>query len=273
MPLPSLRLLSWNIQCGIETQRTSEYFTRGWRHVLPHKASPSNLRRMAGLITHFDVVALQEVDGGSLRSGFLNQVEYLADLAGFPYCHAQRTRNLAQLGQHGNGLLSRYPITQVTEHRLPGLIPGRGAIEAHIGQNEEPLVIVVLHLSLGARGRAQQLRFIAERVAHHSHVVVMGDMNGEGLEVCEQLRLGGLPVQSSSSSALTFPSWNPSRGIDHILVTPSVNVQELEVLPYCYSDHLPIAMQIEVKPDWRLGEPGHRVPLAPPASARKIART
>ncbi len=273
MPVPSLRLLSWNIQCGIETQHTREYFTRGWRHVLPHKASPSNLRRMAGLITHFDVVALQEVDGGSLRSGFLNQVEYLADLAGFPYCHAQRTRNLAQLGQHGNGLLSRFAVSQLTEHRLPGLIPGRGAIEAHIGHGPEPLVIVVLHLSLGARGRANQLRYIADKVAHRRHVVVMGDMNGEGDEVREQLRLGGLSLQPPLQEPATFPSWNPSRSIDHILATPSVSVQELEVLPYCYSDHLPIAMQIAVQPDWQLGEPGSRVPLAPPASARRIARS
>ncbi len=272
MPSSSLRLLSWNIQCGIETQTTHEYFTRGWRHVLPHKASPSNLRRMAGLITNFDVVALQEVDGGSLRSGFLNQVEYLGDLAGFPYCHAQRTRNLAQLGQHGNGLLSRFPVQHLTEHRLPGLIPGRGAIEAHIGGGDQPLVIVVLHLSLGARGRGRQLRYIAQKVAHHRHVVVMGDMNGDGVEVSAHLQAGGLPVQPMSQPPLTFPSWNPSRSIDHILVTPSLTVQELEVLPYCYSDHLPIAMQIAINHDWQLGEPGHRTPLAPPAPAKRIAR-
>ncbi len=31
-----LRLLSFNIQVGISTQRYHHYLTRGWQHLLPH---------------------------------------------------------------------------------------------------------------------------------------------------------------------------------------------------------------------------------------------
>ncbi len=269
--MSTLRLLSWNIQCGIETARASEYLTRGWRHLLPHKQSPANLRRIAGLLTHFDVVALQEADGGSLRSGFFNQVEYLADMAGFPHWHAQRTRNLAQLGQHGNGLLSRYAVHHVVEHKLPGIIPGRGAIEARLGHGEHSLTLLVLHLSLGGRARRNQLEFLARSLRDVRHLIVMGDMNCEADDVQQAFARYDLPLQRGASERPTFPSWKPARQLDHILASSDLQVRTLEVLPYCYSDHLPVAMEVDVPGDVQLGPAGHRAPLAPAVPLRKHA--
>mgnify|MGYP006190221249 CR=1 FL=1 len=103
----SLRLLSFNIQVGISTQRYHHYLTRSWQHVLPHAGRSGNLQRIGDLLGDFDLVALQEVDGGSLRSGYVNQVEHLAHLGVFPYWYQQLNRNLGRLAQHSNGVLSR----------------------------------------------------------------------------------------------------------------------------------------------------------------------
>jgi endonuclease/exonuclease/phosphatase family metal-dependent hydrolase len=46
--------------------------------------------------------------------------------------------------------------------------------------------------------------------------------------------------------APTFPSWHPQRAIDHILVTPSIEVQRMWTLPQAFSDHLPLAAEIRV---------------------------
>ena len=262
----TLRLLSWNIQCGIQTDSHHEYVTRGWRHLLPHRASPSNLRRIAGLMTAFDVVAIQEADGGSLRSGFLNQVEYLADMAGFPYWHGQRTRNLAQFGQHGNGLLSRFRIQHIHEHRLPGLIPGRGAIQMQLGEETtESITLVAMHLSLGKRSRLQQLKFLAKSLQSHKYIVLMGDTNCEAEEIKSCFADAGHPMRGLPESAATFPSWKPNRQLDHILAGENLIIDAVEVLPYCYSDHLPVAMEIRVPSEVQVGESGHRSPLAPAA--------
>lgn len=79
-----LRLLSFNIQVGINTGHYRHYLTRGWQHLLPHAGRAGNLQRIGALLGDFDLVALQEVDGGSLRSGYVNQVEHLAQLGAFP---------------------------------------------------------------------------------------------------------------------------------------------------------------------------------------------
>ncbi|MBV1959133.1 MAG: endonuclease/exonuclease/phosphatase family protein, partial [Pseudomonadales bacterium] len=113
-----LRLVTYNIQVGIQTEKYRHYVTRGWQHLLPHNLRNQNLDRIADTLREFDVVALQETDGGSYRSGFINQVEYLADKAEFPYWYQQLNRNLGKLGQHGNGLLTRIKPEILEDHKL-----------------------------------------------------------------------------------------------------------------------------------------------------------
>ena len=67
----TLKLLSFNIQVGIDTNAYRQYFTKGWKHVLPHESRAKNLSRIADLVSAYDVVGLQEIDGGSIRSGFI----------------------------------------------------------------------------------------------------------------------------------------------------------------------------------------------------------
>ena len=111
-----LRLLSFNIQVGISTEKYRHYLTRGWQHLLPHNGRAVNLQKIGNLLNDFDLVALQEADGGSIRSGYINQVEHLAQLGAFPYWYQQLNRNLGRLAQHSNGVLSRLKPTAIEDH-------------------------------------------------------------------------------------------------------------------------------------------------------------
>ncbi|UDL05574.1 endonuclease/exonuclease/phosphatase family protein [Marinobacter sp. CA1] len=243
-PHRHIRLLTFNIQVGISTSSYHHYLTRSWQHFLPHRRRIENLDRIAGLLRGYDVVALQECDGGSLRSGYINQVQYLAEAAGIPYWYQQLNRNLGQLAQHSNGLLSRFRPLDVCEHRLPGLIPGRGAIIARYGAEDDPLVLVMMHLSLNKTAQQKQLGYIHELISQYQHVVLMGDMNNHAEEL-----LSGTPLKEANlvplpETAHSFPSWRPERALDHILVSPSLEIRRSEVVSYPMSDHLPIAMDI-----------------------------
>lgn len=200
-----IRLLTFNIQVGINTSSYRHYVTRSWQHFLPHGKRIQNLDRIATLLSNYDVIALQECDGGSLRSGYINQVQYLAEASGIPYWHQQLNRNLGPLAQHSNGLLSRYRPLDVTEHRLPGLIPGRGAIVARYGAKEDPLVLVMMHLSLSKAAQQRQLAYIQELISEYQHVVLMGDLNNHA----EQL-LSNTPLKHSIwSPCLILPTASP----------------------------------------------------------------
>jgi len=240
-----LRLLSYNIQSGVYTRHYREYLTKGWKQWLPHKERLLNLNRIDEVVKGHDLVALQEVDSGSLRSGFVDQTEYLSHRAGFAHWYGQVNRNMGAIAQHSNGLLSRLRPQRITEHKLPGL-PGRGAILAEYATADGALLgVVVIHLALGRRGRGRQLGHIAELVAQHRYLVVMGDFNCS----CESRELRDLMAETGLHGATcdlkTFPSWRPIRNLDHILVSPQMGIKSVRVLDYPMSDHLPVSMEVE----------------------------
>ena len=241
-----VRLLSFNIQAGTSTANYREYVTRSWRQLLPNNQRMDNLDAIARLVADYDIVGLQEVDCGSLRSGFLNQAKYLSRHADFPWWTDQGNRKVGVLAHAGNGVLSRYVPDQIEDHRLPGAIPGRGALLLQFGRGDQALWIVILHLALGRRARIQQLRYVAQRIAHQPNLIVMGDLNAgpDSHEVHEFCERAGLLVPNDG--LLTYPSWSPKRAIDHILVSPDVDITNLRVLPSTVSDHRPLAMTIRL---------------------------
>lgn len=239
-----LRLLSFNMQVGVGTKRYREYLTRGWRHFLPSLQVQENLGRIAELVADYDLVGLQEIDAGSRRSAYRNQIEWLARQAGFEYWYAQVNRDFGQIAQHGLGLLSRYPPFEVSEHKLPGAIPGRGALRALFGDPADPLVVIVSHLALTQGTRRLQLAALAELLADHRHGIIMADTNCVADRLLADPALAAAGLQVASQPVPTYPSWRPRRGIDHILTTPAIEVRRVEALTAKLSDHLPVAMEV-----------------------------
>ncbi|MDH3514682.1 MAG: endonuclease/exonuclease/phosphatase family protein [Gammaproteobacteria bacterium] len=244
-----IKLLSYNIQAGIATNGYRHYLTHSWKHVLPCPKRLDNLDRIAKLIGEFDIVGLQEVDGGSLRSGFINQTEYLALSARFPYWYDQTNRNLGKFAQHSTGILSRLCPAEVTEVKLPGMIPGRGALTVRFGHGADALILVIAHLALGRRARFRQLECIADIIGNYRHVIVMGDMNcgTNSREIGWLVKHSGL--REPAHTFPTFPSWRPSRNLDQILVSSSLKIERIDALNYPFSDHLPIVMEVALPMD------------------------
>ena len=246
-----IKLLSYNIQVAVSSTRARHYLTKSWKHVLPHPTSFDTLDRIGHIIADYDIVGLQEADGGSLRSYFVNQVEYLAQRGQFAHWYHQTNRNLGKFAQHSNGLLSRFKPTDVTEHKLPGFIPGRGALVVSYGIPPFEFVIVLVHLALSRRARQFQLDFIGEIVSEHKYCCVMGDFNcTSGSSEMKRL-FNRTDLCSPEDVHLTFPSWRPWRNIDHILTSSSVQVDRVRVLNQTLSDHLPIAMDITLPSHWQ----------------------
>ena len=239
----TLKLVSFNIQVGISTTKKNDYFTGSWKHVLPHAERNHNLRKVAELISEFDVVGLQELDSGSLRSGFVNQAEYLANLAGFPYWVDRTNRNLGPVAQHSMGLLSRLRAARVERHSLPGRIPGRGALLACFGDDND-LVIAQAHLALSRKARMEQVGYLVDVLGAYRHVVMMGDFNCEPESAELELFYKELGLRSPEQATPTYPSWEPNARLDHILVSSEIEIVSCEVLDSRLSDHRPLAMEI-----------------------------
>lgn len=238
-----LRVMSFNIQAGIETQRYRDYVTQSWKHVLPHRERLQNLNRASEMVSGYDLVGLQEVDSGSLRTGFVDQTEYLAHHAGFPHWYKQINRSLGKLAQHSNGLLSHLRPSAITEHKLPGL-PGRGAILSRFGAADQGLVVCIMHLALGRRARMRQVAHVSELMSEYPHVIIMGDLNCECGSPELRLLMERINLWEPTCEKSTFPSWRPVRKLDHILVSRSLEIENAKVVDCSFSDHLPISLDV-----------------------------
>jgi endonuclease/exonuclease/phosphatase family metal-dependent hydrolase len=237
-----LRLLSANIQAGSSTRAYREYVTRSWSHVLPN-GKRINLDALATMAQPYDIVGLQESDPGSLRSGFTNQADYLAERAHFPYWSHQPNRRISRIAGSGNALLSRLEPVELLDYALPGRIAGRGVLLARFGEGKTAWQLAVTHLSLGARSRQLQLGFLADLLEDQPRVVLMGDFNcdydaPEMAALYRQTRL-----QPPGERIWTFPSWAPKRCLDHVLVG-GMTVLDYKVLPAAGSDHLAVSVEL-----------------------------
>jgi endonuclease/exonuclease/phosphatase family metal-dependent hydrolase len=245
MSQTALRLLTYNIQVAIGSRRYRHYVSHGWKYVMPHGQSLRNLERIAEVIAPFDIVGLQEADGGSFRTAFVDQARYLAASADFPYAQSIVTRDFGRFAQHTNSLLSRIPIQAMHEHRLPGAMDGRGVLEARFNLDGRPLTVFVTHLALRHRTRMRQAAYLARLVRAAGPSLLMGDFNAKprSRELIYLDRHAGLRLATPAAHG-TLPSWAPRSAVDHILATHELAVEQYGPLPELLSDHLPVQARI-----------------------------
>ncbi|HKJ72379.1 MAG TPA: endonuclease/exonuclease/phosphatase family protein [Gammaproteobacteria bacterium] len=241
MSRSALRLLTYNIQVAIGSRRYRHYVSHGWKYVMPHGQTLHNLDRIAGVIHDFDIVGLQEADGGSFRTAFVDQARYLAASAGFRFCESMITRDFGRFARHTNSLLSRLPVQAIHEHRLPGAMDGRGVLEARFNLDGRPLTLFVTHLALRQRTRMRQTGYLAQLVRAAGPSVVMGDFNARpgSREIALLCERSGLHLSTRPAHA-TLPSWRPRVAVDHILATPELTLEGYGPIPELLSDHLPV---------------------------------
>ncbi|MEJ2490346.1 MAG: hypothetical protein P8Y84_01825 [Desulfuromonadales bacterium] len=122
--------------------------------------SRRNLDRIAGFLGELqpDLIGLVEIDQGSYRSGGKNQVELLAEALGHYHSHSVKYdfdslwRHVPVLKQQGNAFLARDRIRNEKFHYFK-----RGMKRLAIELELEHLVVYLVHLSIGARARHDQL--------------------------------------------------------------------------------------------------------------------
>lgn len=239
-----LRILCANIQAGGRTASSLDYLIRGWNVWLPF-GKVGIISQIARVVQEHDIIGLQEADGGSLRSGFACQARMIGALAQLPHVIGQVNRGIGPIMASGNALLGKRVPRQVQSVPLPSRIPGRGVLLAEYEmENGQELSVVVAHLSLGAKARARQIDAISELLAHARHPVLMGDLNAPIDAKEMQALFSRTRLRPPDERVLTYPSWKPSRAIDHILVGGGLEMKSISSVPIGGSDHLALTSRL-----------------------------
>lgn len=239
-----LKLLTWNIQAAIGTARYSDYVMRVHRQVLHTAAKTSTLETIAETIRPADLVCLQEVDLGGRRAGFRCQANAIAEQSGHAHLVIQENRVIRGISRHGNAILSRYPLSNVRDLKLPGRVPGRGCLIATV-EAETRFDVACVHLSLGRRDQALQLDFLASHLPHHGRWVVMGDFNcGLHASAVEDF-FQHMRAEFGHQAPPTYPSWRPQKAYDHILAGRGLALNQYLPGEEVCSDHLNVTAELD----------------------------
>lgn len=177
-----------------------------------------DLGRVADVIASFapDVVALQEVDVGRVRSGAVDQAEELGRRLGMDAHFAPAIERGAE--RYGIATLSRLPMRSARKIFLPVSrhlrSEPRCALTTRHEWNGGELELINTHLSTLFRERPRQMAAIAAAYAGEA-LVIAGDFNCTPLSPAYRLLHRGL--RSATWFARTWPSIAPLFPIDHIL--------------------------------------------------------
>lgn len=131
------------------------------------------------LSTGADIVALQEVDRGTARTGRVDQAAFLATATGFHYVFTPHFDY--QGGEYGLALLSRYPIVAHESYRLPTAADAepKSMLKATVEVNGTLIDVYVVHLEVrNVSVRHLQAQAVGEVIRMgRNPAVLMGDFN------------------------------------------------------------------------------------------------
>ncbi|TAH14144.1 MAG: endonuclease [Curvibacter sp.] len=198
-----------------------------------------------------DVVCLQEV-----RKMHRKEASYFAHwpeqpqaefLAPEGYQAVYRTNAVTRHGEHGNALLSRWPVLthqheDMSDHRFEQ----RGLLHVELLLEDRPVHVLVVHLGLIRASRQRQLeqlvRFVAREIPAEAPLIVAGDFNEWGPSIARILGPTGL-ITHRQGRHPTFPSRLPLVQLDHVfargLDPVGVTVPQGRTW-WRMSDHLPL---------------------------------
>ena len=204
-----------------------------------------------------DIVCLQEVrsvNRGEARYfphwPEVPQADYLAPEG---YEAVYRTNAITRHGEHGNAMLSRWPVVShqhedMSDHRFEQ----RGLLHTEVQVDSQTVHVIVVHLGLIRASRVRQLmqlvRYIQREIPENAAVLVAGDFNDWSDLVGLSLAPAGLKSFDQNRVA-TFPSRLPVVQLDHIYargLTPlSCHVPRGPIWGRM-SDHLPLIGEFEM---------------------------
>ncbi|WEK35997.1 MAG: endonuclease/exonuclease/phosphatase family protein [Candidatus Pseudobacter hemicellulosilyticus] len=207
-----------------------------------------DLDSIANIIRRLDphLVALQELDSVTLRSGGVFQLKALADKLGMHYYYGHAIPY--EGGAYGLGILSRYPIKEAATHPLPKVSTVRSEdrilalVKVQLPQGKE-CYFGATHLDVvSEQNRQLQVEKIRELTSGlPAPVILGGDFNAVDTTASVRNLLQQF-TDASQQKHPTIPVLTPRRRIDYIVYSKGAGLHSLrEQVPqeHYASDHLP----------------------------------
>lgn len=213
-----------------------------------------DINRIADILieSKADIVALQEVDIYTERSGKIDIVKILSEKTGLEFTAFGKNLEF-EGGEYGNAILSRYPIEKEENIHYKNISGEQRGVQASIIKiDQEPVLFLNTHLDHTDNDDSERVLY-AERIrdeiipSYDQHTIILsGDLNNvPGSEMYQIInrRLKDAWIEAGTGEGFTIPVQNPNRRIDYIFYTGNIMPKEAKVIQTGASDHLPLVVK------------------------------
>jgi endonuclease/exonuclease/phosphatase family metal-dependent hydrolase len=202
-----------------------------------------------------DVVGLIEVDTGSIRSGMINQAEFIANhLSHFStyqckYGEGSLNQFMPIVRKQANAFLAAPRVHGERFHYFD-----TGIKKLIIELELENVAVFLVHLSLKFRHRHYQLRHLHQLVRRQTKpVIVAGDFNTFWGEHEIYLFMQAAGLRSANRLGLpSYPARKPRKELDFILYSDGIEISHFEMPNVQFSDHRPLVCDFDVRSERRV---------------------
>lgn len=209
-----------------------------------------------------DVVCLQELDSGRLRTRRQNQAQMIASRLGMEF-HFFAAIRLAE-EHYGDAILSRHPLRLERAALLPWpnsplAFEPRGALWVSVTCDGIEWQIINTHFGLGRAERRLQAATLASpewigAATLKPPLIVCGDFNSRPSSKVHRIlaeQVTDAQLLAGGARQRTFSTRLPVLCLDYVFVTPGVRVRELRTtrtpLARMASDHFPLVADVAVE--------------------------
>ena len=220
----------------------------------PSKPGSIDLDAIARVITESkaDIVALQEVDLNTKRSGKLNEAKLIAEKTGMRYHFFKAIDHDG--GEYGLAILSKLPLKKLKLERLPQKVKAEERIlaMATIKTGKQKFIFANTHLDASkdhANRNLQMQHILGHFRDEKLPVVLCGDLNSVAGSDAINLLDTAFKRTCIDNCAGTVPVETPRRTIDYI-ATKNWNwwLETYDVIAETYaSDHRPIIATFKIR--------------------------
>lgn len=233
-----LRVVTYNIHKGV-------------RGIGPTKRAEHENLALAMESFDADLIFLEEVrklyNRADLSTRMRLQAPQSEILAPEGYISCYMTNAYNSLGQHGNALLSRWPVLEMRREDISNSkLEQRGLLYIKVKVEGRILHCIVTHLSLGQTSRDWQvtrlLDMVKREIPPQDPVLIAGDFNDWNNKLSAAMLNAGFN-SFSQPNAPTFPSFSPIWRLDRIYVRglePISSYVPKGKIWARMSDHLPL---------------------------------
>jgi endonuclease/exonuclease/phosphatase family metal-dependent hydrolase len=213
-----------------------------------------DIDRIADVIcqSQADIVALQEVDVNTKRSGNIDIVKVLSEKTGLLYTAFGQNLEF-EGGKYGNAILSRYPLKNIENHHFENISgEQRGVLSATIDINNRDILFLNTHLDHTEDDDSERVLY-TEKIRDHiislyknQTVILAGDFNdfpGSRMYQIVQSYMSDSWIQAGTGDGFTIPVNNPEKRIDYIFYSGELKPVTANVVQSIASDHLPVVVK------------------------------